>query len=178
MPDSASEQSPTKWQERSTKFREHLSFISTTSSKKAILKSHWSPSTTVHSAASSPTITASSPVPPLPEKMPEHLNPTLPEPIGVTAWNRSDSTVDVERNSDTLAEREAGTSTRPSRFARFSFWKGGNNNNNTNNDTHSNDSASLAPETPGMWWLLNMYYQECSLRSSQSLRHLHSFLTD
>lgn len=155
---SANEQSPTKWQQRSTKFREHLSFISTTSSKKAILKSHWSPSTTAHSATSSPTFTTSSPPPPLPDKMPEHSNP-LPEPIKVTAWNRSDNTVDVERDADTVAEREAGPSARPSRFARFSFWKTGTNNSKMSNVSHTNDSASPPPETPGMFCLFNIDYQ-------------------
>lgn len=179
----SSNNEPSQWQQRATKFREHLSYISTTSTKKESLphlKSHWSPSTTiVHSANSSPTIASASPPPPLPI-MPEK---SIPEPIKLTTWNNrshitlvDDHDVDLERNTTRSGagpsrvgyydEHDgAGPSvTRPSRFGRFSFWR--NHHANTNMNTNNrDDGASMPPETPGtfscpnalMQWVLIVY---------------------
>lgn len=157
-----------QWQQRATKFREHLSYISTTSTKMESLphlKSHWSPSTTVHSANSSPTIASASPPPlpfPLPNTMPEK---SIPEPIKLATWNNKshitlvDQDVDLERNPTRSAgpsrvgyydEHDgAGPSVaRPSRFGRFSFWRNHHANTNTNTNNRD-DGASMPPETPG-----------------------------
>lgn len=112
--------SGSRWEERATRFREQLSFLSTTntdSQRDNHLKSRWSPGTTVHSAnsrSSSPTIASDSPVPsvpPLPtntytthsnrniESSPE-IEVGMPKaepqhPIPLTTWhtNRSHNTL-------------------------------------------------------------------------------------
>jgi hypothetical protein len=95
---------PPSWQ-RATKFREHISFISTDKGK--------APVHDLKSAFSSLTPTAaSSPSPP--------VTPHFPEPIKMNTWSKTNSTttIDLER---AVPEPQQSRSSRF--FSRFSFWR-------------------------------------------------------
>ncbi|KAF8316036.1 RNI-like protein [Clavulina sp. PMI_390] len=67
-----------QWEERATKFRSNLTHLSTSTSVVGAgnreLRSRWSPATTIHSAASSPTVACDSPPPPVPSLPPTNIN--------------------------------------------------------------------------------------------------------